>query len=104
MRSSNSKKNRQILMAALAAATAATSVCQMASAANVTWTGGGANGSWSLPANWIPTAAVANDALFFAGTTNLSTFNDLNAGDTYAGITFNAGAGAFTLAGNQLAL
>jgi autotransporter-associated beta strand protein len=64
-----------------------------------TWSGGGVNGNWSTAANWdtVPTGAVT---LVFAGTTNLITSNDI-AGITANGLTFNAGAGAFTLGGPQ---
>src|SRR5439155_12757149 len=89
---------------ALVAAVAALGLSHFTNAANVTWTGLAANGSWSLAGNWTTTVPVANDNLIFAGTNNLSTFNDLTAGQTYGAISFASGAGAFTLAGNGITL
>jgi len=77
-----------------------------AAAADLTWTGT-TNANWS-GANWNGGTAADSgvDKLFFAGTTNLSTNNDL-VGYTAAGvpaITFLSGAGAFTLSGNSISL
>jgi fibronectin-binding autotransporter adhesin len=69
------------------------------------WDGGSAlNGNWSTVQNWD--ADTLPDFLMpitFAGTTNLLTNNDLNA-LAVSGITFGAGAGAFTLRGNAITL
>lgn len=74
------------------------------SGANVTWDGSG-NGKWKAPTNWGGTAPVAGDSLFFAGNLGLTT-NDNNfaAGTNFSGITFNSGAGAFTLNGFGITL
>ncbi|MDY0168320.1 MAG: autotransporter-associated beta strand repeat-containing protein [Thermoguttaceae bacterium] len=70
-----------------------------------TWTGGGGDNRWTTAANWFNTAApVAGDALFFGGTTRLTPSNDVAADTSFAGITFNSGAGAFVLSGNRITL
>ncbi len=74
-----------------------------ANAANYTWSGGGGDNYWSTGANWGGSApGVTGQALFFAGSTRLTPDNtnvtSLN------GITFNAGAGSFTLKGNSFTL
>jgi autotransporter-associated beta strand protein len=70
-----------------------------------TWTGGAdPDGSWSTAGNWENDELPEDgDRLFFAGSTNLDTNNDL-AGLTAADITFEQGAGAFTLDGQGLTL
>lgn len=74
-------------------------------AAVLTWDGGGADGKWSTATNW-PTAATpaaTGDTLVFADTLNTSTTNDIPSITLSASgspITFAAGAGSFTLAGN----
>ena len=79
-------------------------ISQSTRAANV-WDGGGApDGNWGTIANWdddaLPLFPVA---INFAGTTQLATNND-QVGITVNGITFDAGAGAFTLSGNGILL
>jgi autotransporter-associated beta strand protein len=70
-----------------------------------TWTGGGADDNWSTAGNWSPSGVPApGDALVFAGVTRLSPNNDLASGTSFFSITFNAGAGNFTLNGNPLSL
>jgi fibronectin-binding autotransporter adhesin len=70
-----------------------------------TWNGGGGSNNWSSSNNWGGTGApVAGDSLFFGGSTRLTPNNNLTAGTSFAGITFNAGAGAFTLGGNSITL
>ena len=73
-------------------------------AANRTWTGGGADNNWNTATNWGGTAPVANDLLFFDGTTRLTNTNNIAANTAFNGITFNSTAGAFTLRGNALNL
>ena len=75
-----------------------------ARAADRTWNGGGSDALWSADANWGGTAPVADDALFFGGTSRLTNTNDLDAGTAFAGLTFNSGAGAFALNGNGITL
>jgi autotransporter-associated beta strand protein len=72
-------------------------------AADRTWNGGGDQTSWTDAANWGGTAPVANDSLFFGGSTGLSQNNDLST-LAFAGLTFNSDAGSFTMAGTQVNL
>lgn len=76
-----------------------------AMAADKTWDGGGGNGTWTAANNWdLNTAPVANDSLFFAGAVQTSTNNDFAANTQFNGLTFNAEASSFTLAGNAINL
>jgi fibronectin-binding autotransporter adhesin len=69
------------------------------------WDGGGADNNWTTAANWdFDLAPSAGDDLQFAGSTRMSPNNDFTPGTSFASITFNSGAGAFTLGGNTLAL
>lgn len=88
-------------------------LCSPVRSANRTWDGAGILGTndWSngglalLGGNWSNAAApVAGDALFFGGTSKLTPNNDIAADTNFAGITFNAGAGAYTLDGNRITL
>ena len=74
--------------------------------ADNTWDGGGASGSWSDLTNWgSNTTPVSSTLLTFGGTLQLNSNNDLFAADTsFAGITFNTGAGAFVLTGSRITL
>ncbi|NCZ54013.1 MAG: hypothetical protein EBY81_08995, partial [Verrucomicrobia bacterium] len=83
----------------------------ISSAASVTWDGGGTDNNWTTSANWTGggggTAPNGNDTINFAGTARLSNTNNFtytSAAGTNVSIDFNAGAGAFTLNGNQMAL
>lgn len=76
-------------------------------AAALTWDGGGSDGKWSTAANWSTDTAPAatGDTLVFAGTLNTATTNDLPSITLSANgspITFAAGAGSFTIAGNAI--
>ena len=97
------KSSRKILMAACVAVLGAPLV---ASAANITWSGANANNSlWSTATNWEGnTAPVAHDALIFSGVARLTPNNDFAAATAFDGITFDVGAGAFNLVGNQITL
>ena len=76
-----------------------------ASAATLTWTGGGASNNWSDAGNWGGAAPAPGDDLIFAGVTKLTTnFNDFAAGSVFKSISFASGAGAFTLNGNAIHL
>ncbi|MFN6017057.1 MAG: beta strand repeat-containing protein, partial [Verrucomicrobiota bacterium] len=75
-----------------------------AHAQTATWNGAGSDNNWSTGANWGGTAPVANNLLTFNGTTRLSSNNDIAADTTFGSITFNSGAGAFTLSGNRITL
>jgi autotransporter-associated beta strand protein len=86
-----------LMMAAMAAGTAR--------AENRIWDGGStADSNWKTPANWGGSAPVADDALFFGGAARLTNTNDFDEGASFSGITFNNGAGAFTLWGNGILL
>ena len=66
--------------------------------AGTTWDGGGANSLWSNAVNWNPDGVPANNgtsSLAFAGTTRLTP--DMDANWSINSLTFNSGAGAFTL-------
>jgi autotransporter-associated beta strand protein len=69
--------------------------------AQTTWVGLGPDNNWSDVANWSGTVGLANGAqVQFAGTTQLSTNDDIASG-SYPAITFNTGAGAFILSGTN---
>ncbi len=76
----------------------------VARATDRTWNGGGDDNNWTTGANWGGTAPEADDPLFFGGTTRLTPSNDFAADTAFGGITFNAGAGAFSLSGNRITL
>ena len=72
--------------------------------ATKTWNGGGGDDYWSTGANWGGTApSLSGDVLQFAGSTRLTPDNDFT-GASFGTITFNSGAGAFTLSGNSVTL
>lgn len=73
-------------------------------AADLTWNGGGGDNNWGTGLNWGGTAPLAGDSLSFSGSTRLTSVNNLTADTRFAGITFNSGAGAFTLSGNRITL
>ena len=69
------------------------------------WNGGHATlNDWTQADNWSGAAPVALDALQFAGSTRLAPNNDFANGTSFSSITFNSGAGAFTLGGNRILL
>ena len=68
-----------------------------------TWTGAGANSSWTTPANWSPSAATSGDDLVFPpGNLRLSNTNDFAAGTSFSSITFNGTN--YSLNGNAIML
>ena len=81
-------------------------ITHTASSADRLWDGGGGDANWSTVNNWDgdASAPVSNDALFFGGVDGLANSNNLNDDPLFAGITFNASAGAFTLSGYRLIL
>jgi autotransporter-associated beta strand protein len=92
---------------AVALAAAATLLqAHFAPAATFTWSGAGANVSWTNPANWNGTAPVGagSDVLTFDGSTNTTNTNDFPSATTFAGINFASTAGAFALNGNAITL
>lgn len=63
-----------------------------------TWTGGAApDGNWQTPANWGGTAPVADDFLFFDGSSDTAATNNFANGTVFECVDFNSTAGAFTL-------
>lgn len=94
----NTQKTRILVLFGLVAAGAASM------AADYTWDGGGGNGNWNTGLNWVgdnaPTVAAHN--LYFSGTSQLSTTNNLLT--SVSSLTFTASAGAFALGGNALTL
>ena len=79
-----------------------------AAAGSDTWLGNTDN-KLNTAANWSPAVnapPLAGDWLFFgaAGSAGASLTNDLTAGLSFAGITFNSGASSFTLSGNSVTL
>ncbi len=68
-----------------------------------TWSGGGGDNNWTTAANWGGTAPVSGDDLIFAGA-NTTAVNNFAAATSFRSITFNAGAGNFTLSGNAIVL
>ncbi|MFM8331570.1 MAG: beta strand repeat-containing protein, partial [Candidatus Methylumidiphilus sp.] len=99
---------RLLVLSMLLAAT------QPAASAVRTWDGNGNTDNWgfinnpSLNTNWTANAPTlthplpdSGDSLIFAGNTRTANTNDLSA-LSVAGLSFAAGAGAFTLGGNAL--
>src|SRR5579871_6637398 len=87
------------------AALACLLLARTATAAIDTWNGGAVpDGNWLTPGNWNGVAPSSNDLLIFAGTTQTKTTNNYAAGASFGNLSFNSGAGAFTLGGNQITL
>ncbi len=79
------------------------SLIQSAQAANSTWSGA-AGGDWTVAGNWDAVPLTdGTSSLIFAGA-NVTNNNAFTANTTFAGITFDNTAGAFTLAGNAITL
>ena len=69
------------------------------------WNGGSTSDSnWTDADNWGGTLLSAGNILYFAGNNRVTNTNDTSAGNNYAELDFNVGAGAFTLNGNWLTL
>lgn len=68
------------------------------------WTGLGANNNWSANGNWDNNAVpIFPHAVTFAGNNRLNNTNDLST-VTVTSLTFDSGAGGFTLGGNDITL
>ena len=79
--------------------------CTGVGASTRTWNGGGADNNWTTAANWVGgQPPLPGDALVFAGATRPAPNNDFAASTSFAGITFNSGAAAFTVGGNAIGL
>jgi len=90
----------------LLALLSALSLATVQAASPSIWNGGGANDNWSNADNWngnVPVPDIAYD-LQFGGTTRLTPFNDFSDLSNFGSLTFDAGAGAFTLSGNSITL
>jgi fibronectin-binding autotransporter adhesin len=70
-----------------------------------TWSGAGANGLWSTAGNWTGTAPVGSgtSSLTFAGTTNLTSTNDLS-NLSIDSLSFTNTTTNFVLSGNAITL
>lgn len=91
------RRRRLILAQSVGALLAITAISPLAQAGQI-WDGGGGNGLWSNSVNWnLNTAPAFGTPIEFAGLLQLLSSNDATA--SVAGITFNAGAGTFTLSG-----
>jgi hypothetical protein len=74
------------------------------SAQTFTWSGGTGTPNWSLGNNWggiAPVSSATND-LIFTGSTQLATNQNNTAPFLLNNLTFDAAAGAFSVAGNEL--
>src|SRR4051812_45523755 len=100
-------KQVTVLSAAAVAALAAMGiVAPAARAATANWGAAPTSNTWNGP-NWDnggPYTAQPGDALVFGASTVTSLSNDFPSGTSFAGITFNAGAPAYTLDGAPIAL
>jgi autotransporter-associated beta strand protein len=71
-----------------------------------TWSGNGGSGSWNAGGNWLGGAVPASGAttaITFTGTNQLATTQDIPTPPFILNsLTFDASAGAFTVAGNEL--
>ena len=86
-------------------------VCPGVRAGTFTWDGGGANGYWQTPTNWVSDAAPDSDGsavLAFAGNARPVNTNNFAADTVFAGINFTNNKtnslASFTLAGNRIVL
>lgn len=92
----------------LAACIAAAPHRSSALAAEVTWSGNSFPSNWTNVGNWVGGVAPANgDSLLFTGSNGAANSNDLpffgsGINDLLTGITYAAGATAFTTTGNPL--
>jgi autotransporter-associated beta strand protein len=69
------------------------------------WNGGSSfTSNWSDSGNWGGVTIVPGDSLFFEGPGRLNNVNDTPADTSYTDLNFVAGAGAFVLNGNPIAL
>ncbi|MEO6274356.1 MAG: autotransporter-associated beta strand repeat-containing protein, partial [Rhodoferax sp.] len=89
---------------ALLATLMALACCGQAQAATRIWDGGGADNNWTNLLNWDAAAPVAGDDLQFGGGLRLTPTNNFVANTAFNSLTFNAGAGAFTLSGTAITL
>jgi autotransporter-associated beta strand protein len=92
-------------LACLAVAVAVAMLAAEPAAAQTTWSATPASGLWNLGSNWASgTAPAASGTLAFGTSTITTTTNNFAAGTRFDGITFLAGAPAYTLSGSSFAL
>ena len=103
----NRSKNSSVFFNATASVTAMVLGANYASAGNTAWSTGAANGNFSA-VNWTTSSttggaatgtAATGDSLFFDGSTT-TLLNNNDTAFTFAGLTFNADAAAYTIGGN----
>src|SRR5438034_11307248 len=97
---------RAILLAAAATAAGFGTSGKSAWAANANWSAAPPGSFWNAP-NWDnggPYTALPGDALFFGASSTTGLNNDFTTGTSFAGLTFNAGASAFTFDNNDIVL
>lgn len=76
-----------------------------AQAANFLWSNAPTDGTWSGAANWTNgSAPIAGSSLEFTNTSVSVLTNDILAGTSFAGITFDTNASAYTIGGNSFTL
>jgi autotransporter-associated beta strand protein/T5SS/PEP-CTERM-associated repeat protein len=97
--------HRLVRTGTLAAAIATLLATHVAHAASRTWNGN-TNANWNTAGNWTEGAWVSGSTAIFgaAGTSGTSLNNDVTAGTSVAGITFNNAADTFTIGGNSIVL
>src|SRR2546423_1182525 len=110
MHQENQRNYRSSIKRTMLLAAAAASVIGLnrsAQCANATWSAAPAGSNWNAP-NWTtasaPYTALPGDALIFGTSSVTGLNNDFAAGTSFGGITFNSGASAFALSGNDIAL
>ena len=79
-------------------------VTTAATAATVTWTGGGSDANWSTAGNWNSGVPNPGDSLILDGSAGLTANNDLSIGTAFSGILFPTTAGGFLVGGNAVDL
>src|SRR5438093_5709812 len=79
-------KNRWVVFAGAAATASGLAAVR---AADLTWTGAGADNNWTTAANWLGGVAPApGDRLVFDGTTRLTATNNFPVDTSFGGIIF----------------
>ena len=103
----NSKYSNGVVSALTAAAMALFVGDSAQATTTSTWTGNSGSTDWNAAADWGGTLPLAGNALVFTSanaSSSATLTNTFTAGTSFAGITFNAGALAYTMTGNSIAL
>jgi autotransporter-associated beta strand protein len=101
------RRTRTILFAVLSALIGALAIPGLASAATVTWDGGGTNGNWSTAENWVGDVAPQDGDSVVVSTDGTDPANyDLGTGIDLASVTLANGStdGALTISGGAIEL